>query len=56
MERKGLVRSQLGDPNEGRGGRPRRYVEVTEAGRAAAAESREAMLALWTGLDEALGR
>ncbi len=56
MERKGLLRSRLGDPSDGRGGRPRRYVEVTAAGRRAAAESREAMLALWEGLDGAWER
>ena len=56
MERKGLLRSHLGDASEGRGGRPRRYVAVTPAGRQAAAESRDAMLALWDGLDGAWER
>ena len=56
MERKGLLRSRLGDPSDGRGGRPRCYVEITAAGVEAAAESRNAMLALWDGLDGAFGR
>lgn len=55
MEAKGLLRSRLGDPSDGRGGRPRRYVEVTPEGLAAARESREAMLGMWVGLDEAYG-
>jgi PadR family transcriptional regulator PadR len=53
MEAKGLLRSRLADANDGRGGRPRRYVTVTPEGVAAAAESRAAMLSLWKDLDEA---
>jgi DNA-binding PadR family transcriptional regulator len=56
MEKKGLLRSRLGDPGDGRGGRPRRYVEITPSGLEAAAESREAMLSLWRGLDGAYER
>lgn len=55
MEKKGLLRSRLGDPSEHRGGRPRRYVEVTEAGLEAARESRSALLSMWDDLDEAYG-
>ena len=53
MERKGLVRSELGDPSPGRGMRARRYVSITPAGLALARESRAALLSLWQGLDEA---
>ncbi|MDX1646729.1 MAG: helix-turn-helix transcriptional regulator [Longimicrobiales bacterium] len=53
MEKKGLVRSRLGDGDDGRGGRPRRYVRLTAEGREAARESRDAMLSIWRGLDEA---
>ena len=53
MERKGLVTSSLGDPSEGRGGRARRYIQVTPEGRALARESRDAMLSMWRDLDEA---
>ena len=56
MEKKGLVRSRLADPDEGRGGRPRRYVRLTREGLAAARESRDAMLNLWKDLDGAYGR
>lgn len=52
MERKGLLRSRTGDPSDARGGRPRRYVEVTPEGLAAARASRSAMLAMWHDLDE----
>lgn len=53
MEKKGLLRSSLAETSDGRGGRPRRYVRLTEDGVSAAAESRDAMLSLWSGLDEA---
>lgn len=53
MERKGLVRSELGDPSPGRGMRARRYIRVTPAGLALARDSRAALLRLWQGLDEA---
>ena len=56
MEKKGLLQSRLGDADDGRGGRPRRYVELTEDGLAAATEARAAMLNLWRGLGEAYGR
>lgn len=55
MEKKGLVRSRLGDADDGRGGRPRRYVRLTADGLEAARESRDAMLSLWHDLDEAYG-
>lgn len=53
MEKKGLLRSRLGDADDGRGGRPRRYVELTPVGLEAASEARTAMLSLWSDLDEA---
>lgn len=53
MERKGLVRSQLGDPSPGRGTRARRYIRITPTGLALARESRAALLNLWQGLGEA---
>lgn len=55
MENKGLLRSRLDDADDGRGGRPRRYIELTEEGLTAAAEARSAMLSLWRGLGEAYG-
>ena len=53
MERKGLLRSRTGDPSEARGGRARRYVEVTPRGVEAARASRRAMLAMWEDVEEA---
>lgn len=56
MERKGLVASSAGEPTRERGGRARRYVRVTAAGRAQLARSRSTLLALWDGLEGALDR
>lgn len=53
LERKGLVRSELGDPSPGRGARSRRYIRITPAGLARAREARAALLSLWQGLEEA---
>ena len=51
LERKGLIESREGDARGERGGRPRRYVTVTATGRAALRRSRQALLALWDGLE-----
>lgn len=56
LERKGLVESRAGEASQVRGGRPRRYVRVTPAGEALLARSRTRLMALWTGLEEALDR
>lgn len=55
LEDKGLVRSRMGEPDARRGGRPKRYIEVTSAGVRAVRETREAMLGLWRGLETRLG-
>ena len=54
LESKGLIATELGPPRADRGGRPRRYACVTDAGREVIRESRAAMLALWEGLDTTL--
>lgn len=54
LERKGLLRAHSGDALPERGGRPRRHLEVTGAGRQALAHSRQALVALWEGLETAL--
>jgi PadR family transcriptional regulator, regulatory protein PadR len=46
LEREGLVRSFEGPPLAERGGRPRRYYELTAEGRRAATEQRKALLSL----------
>ena len=56
LEDKGLLESRMGDPEPGRGGRPKRYVRLTAAGLEALQEARDAMLSLWDGLEERLER
>ena len=51
LEAKGFLDSRLGDPIPGRGGRPRRYLSVTEAGIEALQESRATLARMWEGLD-----
>ena len=55
LERKGYLISQMGEPDAKRGGRPKRFVEVTPAGVRALAEHREALLRVWEGLETTLG-
>lgn len=54
MEAKGWIESELSSARPERGGRPRRVVRVTPAGLAELRKSREALLSLWDGLEEAL--
>ncbi|UCD24823.1 MAG: PadR family transcriptional regulator [Gemmatimonadota bacterium] len=51
LEEKGMLRSSLRDPTPRRGGRPKRYLEVTPAGVAALQRARTAWTSLWDGLD-----
>lgn len=46
LEADGLLRSYDGDPLPERGGRPRRYYELTAKGRRAAKEDRSALIGL----------
>ena len=50
LEEKGLVSSWMGDPTEERGGKARRFVSVTPAGRQALRDVREAIDRMWRGL------
>jgi len=54
LERKGLMESTAGESSDARGGRARRYLAVTPAGRRALGHSRRALVALWDGLEAAL--
>jgi PadR family transcriptional regulator PadR len=54
LERKGLLDSNAGETTQERGGRPRRYVQLTPEGQALLATSRHRLMALWTGIEEAL--
>src|SRR5262245_30138647 len=51
LESKGLVTSRMGDPTPQRGGRAKRYVTVTAAGRRALARAVQAYERLLDGLD-----
>jgi PadR family transcriptional regulator PadR len=55
LESQGLVTSRVGTPDPDRGGRPRRFYRVdTEAVLPVLRRSRNAMLALWDGLEPLL--
>ncbi len=54
LEVKGLVRSRMGDPLSVRGGRARRYFEVTPAGFKALRSARATLATLSEGLDTVL--
>lgn len=54
LEKKGYLKSRMGSPDPKRGGRPKRFVQVTEAGLEAVREARSAMLNLWSGLETRL--
>ena len=56
LERKEMLRSTAGKPEPDRGGRPKRYVAVTEKGVSALREARDSLNALWAGLDAELGK
>src|SRR5436190_16922322 len=50
LEHKGLIRSRLGDPEPRRGGRARRFVELTAPARRELRDSRRTMNSLWQGV------
>jgi DNA-binding PadR family transcriptional regulator len=54
LEEKGLVVCSFGEPDEGRGGRPKRFVTPTPMGVRALADHREALLSIWDGLEARL--
>lgn len=51
LQSRGLVATYAGEPTPGRGGRPKRIVEVTVKGRAAVACYRKACLRMWSGIE-----
>jgi PadR family transcriptional regulator PadR len=56
LEAKKCLRSTMSDPLPERGGRSRRYYAVTPAGLAALRAAREALMALWRGVESQLER
>src|SRR5437868_411415 len=55
LETKGFLRSRLADSTPERGGRAKRYYELRPRAVEALRESRRALVALWRGLETALG-
>jgi len=51
LEKKGLVSSWMGEPSPRRGGRAKRYFELSGKGREALEQSREVLTHLWEGLE-----
>jgi PadR family transcriptional regulator PadR len=51
LEEKGYVTSRFSDPTPERGGRSKRYFKVEPLGVRALRESRDALAAMWEGLD-----
>ncbi len=51
MERKGYVRSKVGDPTPTRGGRAKRFYELRAPGVEAVRRARSIMDGLWDGLE-----
>ena len=52
LERNDLVSSSVGDPTPERGGRAKRYYQVTPRGLRAVKQTREALVALWTDVPQ----
>ena len=50
LEDKGLLKSKLGDPTPERGGRAKRYVQVSASGMEAVNQARLTYLRMWDGL------
>ncbi|MGH7578136.1 MAG: hypothetical protein ACREM1_23845 [Longimicrobiales bacterium] len=47
--------SRMGEPDVKRGGRPKRFIEVTREGVHAHADQRATLLRVWDGLEARLG-
>ena len=56
LETKGYLKSWLADPTPERGGRAKRYYALRPRAVDALKESRRALVALWRGLEGALGQ
>jgi len=51
LEKKGWLRSSMGEPTPERGGKAKRFFVITEEGVGALQDAREVMERLWEGLD-----
>ena len=55
LERNGLVSSTMGEPTPERGGRAKRFFQVTPQGMRAVKETQRALTALWRGVSQLKG-
>jgi len=55
LQKKGFVRSNLGEATPERGGRAKRYFRVTAAGLRTVRETKRSLIRLWQGLPELEG-
>jgi DNA-binding PadR family transcriptional regulator len=55
LERNGLVSSTIGEPTPERGGRAKRFFQVTPRGVKAVKETQRALVALWKGVPQLKG-
>jgi PadR family transcriptional regulator PadR len=55
LETKGYLRSRLADPTPERGGRAKRFFQVTPQGMRAVKETQRALVALWKGVPQLKG-
>lgn len=55
LEAKGLVTSELGEPTPERGGRAKRYFQVTPRGLREARKTQQALKKMWKGLPQLQG-
>ncbi len=56
LEDKGFIKSKLGKPTAERGGRAKRFFEITRAGTAQLRDSRNALAKMWEGVSPELDR
>jgi DNA-binding PadR family transcriptional regulator len=56
LQERGLVTSSVGEPTVERGGRAKRFFEVTGKGIRQIKDTQRALTALWSGLPELKGR
>ncbi len=50
LEKKGLVSSELGEATQERGGRAKRYFQITAEGLKAVRSARQALIGMWQGV------
>jgi DNA-binding PadR family transcriptional regulator len=56
LERNGYVKSSVGDPTPERGGRAKRFFQVTPQGVAGVRDTQKALVSLWSGIPELLSK